>query len=282
MSGHWGAVETDRGTKDTDRQGNWAKATTPYLSRANLMGLFTGRIGAVVVPGFVNQADQAKALESIVGHELWSYYRRVEPKVGRLGITQVEHQQNAAEKADYFAKAPQAHRVREEMLRGSGDFLYKVMHFVQYAWGKSVGIAAEPPGRDLYFAGVVRSIGLAKTHVDWARFDAPGWMIGEKVDAQLAWNIYLQMSGDGGDTVVYRRMWQPEDEAFKVAGSYHYDKKVVEGCDFVRVQPNPGDLVLFNSRCFHEVEKSTGQDERITISSFIGLIEETDDLVFWS
>lgn len=115
-------------------------------------------------------------------------------------------------------------------------------------------------------------------HMDFAKYDGPDWSIGE-VAHQLSWNLYIRGQSKGGECVVHNRPWKPEYEAMKVDGSYHYNRAVVEGAE---AKSNPfveGDLVLFNSRNFHEVGDS--QANRITMSSFIGRFPN-QDVVLWS
>jgi hypothetical protein len=52
--------------------------------------------------------------------------------------------------------------------------------------------------------------------------------------------------------------------------------------DFIEIVPEQGEPVFFNSRNYHEVEQTEGAEERITFSSFIGLLGKTGRLIFWS
>ena len=89
-------------------------------------------------------------------------------------------------------------------------------------------------------------------HPDYAPFLEKDWFI-KNITKQLAWNIYLDMPKEGGETVVYNKPWVKEDDRFIEGSSYAYDKKVVEDCKMDKIKPLSGDLVFFNSRNFHEV-----------------------------
>jgi Rps23 Pro-64 3,4-dihydroxylase Tpa1-like proline 4-hydroxylase len=62
------------------------------------------------------------------------------------------------------------------------------------------------------------------------------------------------------------------------SGSYGFSTELVRGRRNFSIQPTMGDLVIFNTRNFHEVKDSVGQ--RFSISSFFGL--NKDEIIFWS
>jgi hypothetical protein len=259
---------------------NWETVETRQLTRDLLIGLFRNEIGAIRIPNFLSDATCSAAVGGVYRRGL-DYYKDVYPRIGRIGITQFEHRGDAARKAEYFEKVPKAHAVRQEVFKESGDLPYLVIQALRDAWGDNVDMATEDGPEQRYFAGLIRVINKALLHLDWAQLDAPDWSIG-KISAQLAWNVYLQMGARGGETVVYRRPWQWEDEDHQVPNSYGYDPILVEGCEKATILPARGDLVLFNSRNFHEVEATEGEIERVTNSSFIGWLEAENRLVLWS
>jgi hypothetical protein len=249
------------------------------LSARVLELLFENRIGAIQVPGFLDEATARAAVGGIKRHGL-QYYEDVYPPIGRAGITQYEHRHDATSRERYFAAAPVADEARREMFAGGGDLVDLVLDALAAAWPAEVAVAREPGGEQ-YFAGLVRVIGEGLLHCDWAPQDAPAprWSIGA-VDAQLTWNVFCQMPCDGGVTVVYNRPWTAASEHFRVPGSYGYSAALVEDCEQVRIDPSVGDLVLFNSRNFHRIEAGAG-DDRISVSSFVGRLPDST-LALWS
>ncbi len=254
--------------------------STKDLTCDLLTRLFTNEVGAVRVPNFISTDVCQLAVQGIQAHGI-GYYDGVYPRIGRIGITQNEHKNRPSGKRAYFANASASHNVRERVLQESGDLLFTVMEAVKAAWVNEVGLAFEENLDEYYFAGLVRVINRALLHFDWAQYDGRGWAI-EQISAQLSWNIFLQVGAKGGATKIYRRLWQKSDEVYKIPDSYGYDSEVIEQCDVVEILPEQGELVFFNSRNFHEVEKTEGEEERITISSFIGLLEPANKLIFWS
>ena len=63
-----------------------------------------------------------------------------------------------------------------------------------------------------------------------------------------------------------------EDDRTVPRGSYIYDRALVDGARSARLQPNKGDLLLINSRCYHEVERA--RSDRVTYAAFVGLLPD--------
>lgn len=257
---------------------DWRLLEVDRLDQHLLESLFDNRIAAIRVPNFFDENTMRAAVRGIRAHGL-DYYRDVDPPIGRIGITQYEHRHDELSMKEYFESAPDANRARREMFAGTGDLLETTLNRIGTAWGSGVEIAREPDGRE-YFAGLVRVIGEALLHCDWARHDAAGWAIAE-IDAQITWNVHCSMPGAGGATVVYDRPWDEGAEEFLVDGSYGYRDGLVAGVRSVRVEPRQADLVCFNSRNFHRVERGSGDAERISLSSFIGRTANRQ-LIAWS
>ncbi len=129
-----------------------------------------------------------------------------------------------------------------------------------------------------YFAGSFRNVmTLGHIHFDFAPFEAVGWNI-DAVESQLSWNLYLNQPM-GGELRVYNRAYQPADEALRVPKQYYYENAVVAGVEQFTYHPKIGDVVIFNSRNFHEVTQVTG--DRYSLSSFIGRTT-SGELHLWS
>jgi hypothetical protein len=95
---------------------------------------------------------------------------------------------------------------------------------------------------------------------------------------------------DGGETVIYNRQWQgkEDDEKFKKpAPSCGYQPIIVQDREFKVMTATKGDLMLMNSRNFHEVRPLylPREQSRYTVSSFVGLLLPSaggPKLVMWS
>jgi Putative 2OG-Fe(II) oxygenase len=259
---------------------SWSVICTEHLTNSLLMHLFHNEIAAVIVPEFISSKTCELAVKGIQEYG-FDYYKNIYPKIGKVGITQNEHKGNTNGKHIYFARVTEADARRKQVLKESGDFLTNVISAVRASWTQRVGVAFEEDLNEYYFAGLVRVINQALLHFDWAPKDAQGWAISQ-ISGQLAWNIFLQVSDMGGSTRVYHKLWQDSDEPYHIPGSYAYEQQIVKESEFIEISPKQGDLVLFNSRNFHEVDATASTRERITFSSFIGLAQESGELLFWS
>lgn len=98
--------------------------------------------------------------------------------------------------------------------------------------------------------------------------------------SQLSWNLYLELTElDQGKTHIYNRLWQPEDAVLRNEAAYGYQETIVEGAQHVTFQPRVGDVVIFNTRHFHQVEPVDGY--RVTFTPALGLYP-SGEIIFWS
>ncbi|HEX8145181.1 MAG TPA: 2OG-Fe(II) oxygenase [Pyrinomonadaceae bacterium] len=102
------------------------------------------------------------------------------------------------------------------------------------------------------------------------------------VSNQLAYFLTINTPHEGGELIVYERRWAQEDDT---ATQYVMQKNasMVEGCDWVTLKPQPGDMILFaGGRHYHRVTESVGPRPRHTIGGFITNALEGDALYYWS
>jgi hypothetical protein len=99
---------------------------------------------------------------------------------------------------------------------------------------------------------------------------------------QLSCIVCVQECDQGGELILYRRPWRPEDEGFKIQGGLGYDLGVVRGAAREVFRPQTGDVYLINPTNYHEIERVCGRD-RITLGFFIGFYDDgLSDAVVWS
>jgi len=256
---------------------SWDILDATELSKDGIEALLANEIAAIRVPAFVAESTCREATATIHAHG-FDYYEKLEPPLGRIGITQYEHREN---KPDYFLRAPGTHAVREGIFANTGDPLDLVVDALAAAWPGGAGVATEP-GVGSYFAGLVRiTVGGIRIHCDWGPQDGAGWSI-ENVTGQMAWNIYYDLTETGGETTTYRQPWTPELEEYSDPSAFGYYLPVaVETCPRQVIAPRRGELVLINSRNLHSVAAAVGAGTRISASSFVGQMPD-GSLALWS
>jgi len=257
--------------------GGWDVLELPALTQDALQALLRNEVGAVTVPGFVDDERCEATYAALMECDDWSFYEGTSPPLGRLGITQYEHHDS---KQAYLDSAPIATARRSEILDPLPDPVETVVDAFDAVWSGRVGVAEEN-GRP-YFAGIFRrgGGGGVAIHADWAPHNAPGWEI-ERITGQFAWNLFFSAPGDGGELIVYDYPWEPELEKHARQRSNDYDPKLFESSRKVEVKPEPGVLMVFSSRNAHAVGASSNGEARVAVGSFIGVTED-GDLAFWS
>lgn len=257
--------------------GTWDVLELPALTHDALTRLLSNEIGAVTVPEFLDDEQREATYAALMDSKDWSFYEGTSPPLGRLGITQYEHHES---KHAYLDSAPTATARRSEILSPLSDPVDAVVDAFDAAWDGQVGLAEE--GGRPYFAGVFRrgGGGGVAIHADWGPRDGPGWAI-EQITGQFAWNLFFSSPGEGGELIVYDYPWEPELEEHARQRFNDYDPKLFESSRRVEVTPQPGVLMVFNSRNAHAVGPSSDGEARVAVGSFIG-VTDSGDLAFWS
>lgn len=260
--------------EETRPLSKWVGAGANELSADSLERLFANEIPYIRIPDFATR-DECEHLVAEAGQHGFNAYRNVEPRIDKLGITVFEY--NAISKRRYFEDARTARQIQEAIFQRSFDPIARLRGLIEARTAYHARVARTEAGAD-YFAGLVRRIEKGTLiHVDFAPAEQEGWCVGQ-VTHQLAWNLYLRTSGNGGKTHVFQRQWNPEHERYK-DGSYGYDPAVSQGSEKAAFEPRPGEVVLFNTRNFHYVDPTA--DERITVTSALGRLSDRE-LIFWS
>ncbi|BAT53528.1 hypothetical protein NOS3756_24890 [Nostoc sp. NIES-3756] len=253
----------------------WRTLNDSEINFESFQALLRNEIPSIRISKFAS-VEECHKLYLAIEKVGFDFYRNVEPPIGRIGITQFEYRNR--DKSGYFDAVRKASETYNKVTFLSFDPLKRLATILRQNLSNKVQAAYENEVYGYYFAGLIRQINIALLHIDFAGLDAPDWRIGN-INSQLVWNVYIKAPSQGGICKVYNRQWQPEDEKYKIPGSYGYDSSLVANSEVKHNIPLTGDLVIFNSRNFHEVLPGIG--ERITISSFIGQMPG-GDLVFWS
>jgi 2OG-Fe(II) oxygenase superfamily len=98
--------------------------------------------------------------------------------------------------------------------------------------------------------------------------------------AQFAVNAYLQTPEEGGELKLWDLSLSDEQYDRMRGASYgieHHKLGPPDAC----IKPEPGDLIVFNSRKLHGIGKSVG-GSRISMSSFMAYCGMNRPLYFWS
>lgn len=117
-------------------------------------------------------------------------------------------------------------------------------------------------------------------HVDDASREYAEDLLDTPLIGQFAFNLYLSVPPSGGETVLWRHRWQPEDERYRLPASYGYDEAVVRGAESLEIAPRVGEALLIDPRYFHAVRPSSGA-RRVALGFAVGLAS-SGQLVTWA
>lgn len=265
---------------------SWRDHDEHPLNADSLRALFDNQIGCIRIEGFATPAESqafVAAMDAVgLSHEYKTQGPNIKQRSRYLGATQFEYRRKG--KADYFAAVEAARGERDAVFARAGfDPIARLMERLRPCVpGRKVAIAEEP-GHGRYYAGIIReTTGGANLHFDYARITAHDYAIAAN-DAQLASNLYVGATDEGGDTTVYNLHVDPPAKAGEYVETSPFDAARVAGREHLSFKPVPGDVVIFNSRCPHKVAWNPRDDgqRRMGIGCFIGRAPG-GDLVLWS
>jgi hypothetical protein len=186
-------------------------------------------------------------------------------------------------KSDYFKQADAVRPILRKIFDGIEDPRKKIHCLLsEFYPNKNVIVATE--GDKKYACGVIRFHNLgdfAQIHRDCVQYEAPNFDVA-KMSNQLSSVLHIQDSKNGGELVIYKKIWKKTDEKYREI-SFGYSKKVLEGCsESVIIKPRQGDLVIINPIYFHEILPVKGNKSRITLGLFLAFSKYSHNVVTWS
>lgn len=251
----------------------------PEFRREHIADLAAGRCAAVRVPRFLPTAECESILRRLATAEFDTYDpKRVSPTVMRFGAGVSDHRQDGR-LADSYWPALDRHRAAWASLGLPYDPFEQCRRGIGKHWPGEVRVARSG-GRELA-PGVAREPnGGFIVHYDDARREfTGGGPLDAHLTAQFAFNLYLSVPDHGGETVVWRRQWDPADESHRRPLSYGFTEDVVGDAESIEMKPQVGEALLFSPRNYHAVRPSRG-GRRIALGFTVGLTD-TGDLLTW-
>lgn len=250
--------------------------------RRMLSLLSTNQIAAVKVSNFYSAAD-LKIIDTNIDKDGIAWYPHAEHKQGRIGLSATEYQAKKDGKVLYFSRVPEATAAREKMFYGVSDPIQKIIDM--FSPDYKVAIAQEPAMNNApYFSGLIRAMGAKSTlHFDHAPVQLPRWGVSQG-EEQFGLVLYLQMPDTGGELNIYNHPWTPEDEVHNKdtveKGPHGFDPTFLEKEQPTRITPSSGDLIIFRTRNFHQIDSIKHGQIRLSFNSFLTL--QDGALSLWS
>ena len=234
-------------------------------------------LAAVRIPG-VFTGEEIDTVVSNINQQGVTWYPNFEFKQGRIGIGATEYASKINGREAYFLLEAESSRTRDKVFPGELDPVGRWTDI--FSQGLETSVAVEPAlGNARYFTGLVRAMMLeSTTHFDHAPKQLPGWWVSQ-APTQLSAVTYLQMPGSGGELTVYDRLWKEEDEQYnrdvREKGPNGFDGSFLADADSVTVEPNAGEMIVFNPKNYHRVQGITSEVARLSVNTFISVSDDT-------
>jgi hypothetical protein len=247
------------------------------LTKDHLVRLATGTLACVRARAFLPAGLRAAVTGLVDRMPLSSVNpERVNPPVLRFGPTVNDFVTDGRLDPGYWTDVESARKAWEAADLDL-DPLRICLERIGEVWGAPPE-AARIAGRPVMAGTVRESNGGLRVHFDNVAREFPHGLFDQRLLAQLAINVYLMMPETGGETTIWRRTWEPADEAARIG--FGYDREVVSGVQSVTVRPEPGDALVFNPRFYHSVAGGQG-GRRVSVAMFIGITTD-GTLAIWS
>ncbi len=221
--------------------------------------------------------------QNILKQDIGYYYNA--PLIARIGMAFYESIGNNELKNEYYKNANRHNERVREICFPYISPIDLIISLLDTIWNKGCKRAIFEGNKA--FAGLVRVLSensSIEPHQDIFKRDSLTAFNDNPIKEQIAFNCFLSTAEDGGEMELWD--YKPSDEEYvKLA---HKDEKLSYGLDRSKVgaptmtyTPKIGEIVLFNAGYLHAVSP-VRKGQRLTLSSFIGVVDKSDELVIWS
>lgn len=234
---------------------------------------------AVLVKGFIEPGLAADLAGKILSRG-YAHYSNA-PSIGRIGMAFYEAEGDPSQVTTYFEQA--AKNLTD--LRDRCAPLMCPIDLLRCALDETwpAGAMLETLYEKKMYVGLSRVVEPGVTflaHHDIFAKDAPDSFHARSLQAQIACNVYLSMPSDGGGLQIWENEIAANEFDTLRQDSYGIAPECL-GQPQLNIRPEPGDLVLFNSRLMHSVTPGR-ETPRLSLSCFVGYRGPAAPLSFWS
>lgn len=250
-----------------------------HLDQWCIKKLIDGEVLAVRLKNFLSPSLAIEIGNKILAPGFEGYINA--PSIGRIGMAFYEAENQPPLIEDYFN---QAGRNIVELRNRCAPYSSPVdtlRCMLDETWPAGAHLESLY-GRKMYvgLSRVVKPGVCFLAHHDIFAKDAPDSFQAHSLQAQLACNVYLNMPSEGGALQMWDKHVSPELFDEMRGDSYGIDPTLL-GRPTLEVRPQPGDFIMFNSRCMHSVSPGVAAP-RLSLSFFVGYRGDSSPLTFWS
>ena len=171
---------------------------------------------------------------------------------------------------------------RDEVLSLVHEPCTKLMRELAGTWGGC--IVPQYKGEDMrpMMARILNRSGhSALPHDDFQKRYAAQFPWATNLTGQLGMNIYLELPEKGGQLQLWDiSLSDSEYNSMRLNDSYGIERALLPEPSMT-IKPSEGELVLIDTKKLHAISPLQ-KGRRITLSSFLGVIDEVEPLLMWS
>ncbi len=252
---------------------------TEILDEQCLKQLGNGEVLAIRVKQYLPK-DLSRRLADKIMTPGYAHYINA-PSIGRIGMAFYEAENQPELLDTYFEQARNNINDLRKLCLPYTSPIDKLRCELDEAW--PAGAHLESLHGKKMFVGrsrVVQPGVYFLAHHDIFAKDAPHSFHASSLRSQFACNIYLDMPDEGGELEIWEQEMPPAQFDALRGDSYGISPETL-GQPSLRLKPDCGELILFNSRKMHAVAPNS-ERARLSLSCFVGYRGEHAPLTFWS
>jgi hypothetical protein len=256
--------------------------TTDRFEWQDLVDLVDGGIVALRLVEFY-PADMCRRFSaSIMSHRRAEHYA-VAPDIKKVGKAIFDAASDPSQLEEYYRTALPALEDLRQFFQPYLAPIDKLRLLLQERWPAG-SLIESLHGRPM-FCGLIRAFGEgseARPHQDMTHWDVPDSVPARSLKTQIATNVYMAAAERGGDLELWTSgIADPKTYAqLQTPGDYGLDRARI-GASAVRIKPQAGDLIMFDARRIHAVNR-IDRGMRVAASTFIGYRGPTQPLTLYS
>lgn len=256
--------------------------TTQLICAEDIISLAEGPLLALRLPHFFPIKLCDEFTPGIISHPETEYYA-VAPDIKKIGKAIFDAASDPLALDNYYENAPRALQQIRQFFHPYLSPMDKLRLILQEAWLPGA-IIENLHGKPM-FCGLVRAFhggAEARPHQDMTHWDVPESAAAQTLATQIACNVYLETAIRGGELELwdYGITDPTEYSATQTEDDYGLNRQKIASSS-VRVSPAKGELILFNARRIHAVNR-IDEGVRVAVSSFIGYRGQSECLTIFS